>query len=40
MRVKYGIKKKKEKKKKSKKKKAKKIKIPQGLGKRDPKSIL
>lgn len=40
MRVKYGIKKKKEKKKKPKKKKPKKIKIPQGLSKKNPKSIL
>lgn len=40
MRVKYGIKKKKEKKKKPKKKKEPKVKIPQGLGKRDPEEIL
>jgi hypothetical protein len=37
MRVKYGIKKRKEKVAKRKPKKAKKIKIPQGLGKKDPK---
>lgn len=36
MRIKYGIKKRKEKKPKKKKKKEKKVKIPQGLGKRDP----
>jgi hypothetical protein len=37
MRVKYGIKKKADKKKKKpKKKKEKKVKIPQGLGKRNP----
>ena len=36
MRVKYGIKKRKEKKPKKKKKKEKKVKIPQGLGKREP----
>lgn len=40
MRVKYGIKKKKEKKPRKKNKKQKKIKIPQGLGKRDPKELL
>lgn len=40
MRVKYGIKKKKEKKKKQKKKKEPKVKIPQGLGKRDPEELL
>jgi hypothetical protein len=37
MRIKYGIKKKKEKKPKRKPKKDKKVKIPQGLGKKDPK---
>lgn len=37
MRVKYGIKKKKEKKPKKKAKKVKKIKIPQGLARKDPK---
>jgi hypothetical protein len=36
MRIKYGIKKKKEKKVKKNKKKEKKVKIPQGLGKRNP----
>lgn len=40
MRIKYGIKKKKEKKKKVVKKKENKVKIPQGLGKRDPKELL
>ena len=40
MRIKYGIKKKKDKKKKKKKKKEKKVKIPQGLAKKDPKEIL
>lgn len=40
MRIKYGIKKKKEKKPKKKAKKEKKVKIPQGLGKKDPKEIL
>lgn len=40
MRIKYGIKKKKDKKKKKKKKKEKKVKIPQGLAKKDPKDIL
>jgi hypothetical protein len=40
MRVKYGIKKKKEKKPKRKPKKVKKIKIPQGLGRKDPKELL
>jgi hypothetical protein len=40
MRIKYGIKKKKDKKKKKKKKKEKKVKIPQGLAKRDPKDLL
>ena len=40
MRVKYGIKKKKGKKASKKKKKEKKVKIPQGLGKRDPETIL
>jgi len=40
MRIKYGIKKKKDKKKKKSKKKEKKVKIPQGLGKKDPKDIL
>ena len=40
MRIKYGIKKKKEKKKKQKKKKEPKVKIPQGLGKRDPEDLL
>ena len=40
MRVKYGIKKKKEKKIKKKKKKEKKVKIPQGLGKRNPQDLL
>lgn len=37
MRIKYGIKKKKEKKPKRKPKKQKKVKIPQGLSKKDPK---
>lgn len=40
MRVKYGIKKRKEKKIKKKKKKEKKVKIPQGLGKKKPKDLL
>jgi len=40
MRIKYGIKKKKDKKKKKKKKKEKKVKIPQSLGKKDPKDLL
>ena len=40
MRVKYGIKKKKEKKARRPKKKVKKIKIPQGLGKRSPRDLL
>jgi hypothetical protein len=40
MRIKYGIKKKKDKKKKKKKKKEQKVKIPQGLAKKDPKEIL
>ena len=40
MRVKYGIKKKKEKKARKAKKKQKKIKIPQGLGKRSPRDLL
>jgi hypothetical protein len=40
MRVKYGIKKKKEKKIKKKKKKEKKVKIPQGLGKKKPEDLL
>lgn len=37
MRIKYGIKKKKGKKPKRKAKKVNKVKIPQGLGKKDPK---
>lgn len=40
MRVKYGIKKKKEKKPRKKAKKVKKIKIPQGLGKKNPNELL
>jgi hypothetical protein len=40
MRIKYGIKKKKEKKPRKKAKKAKKVKIPQGLGKRGPRELL
>jgi hypothetical protein len=40
MRVKYGIKKKKEKKARKPKKVVKKIKIPQGLGKKSPKELL
>jgi len=40
MRVKYGIKKRKEKKIKKKKKKEKKVKIPQGLGKKKPRDLL
>jgi hypothetical protein len=41
MRIKFGIKKKKEKrKKKAKKKGKKKTKIPMGLGKRDPRELL
>lgn len=40
MRVKYGIKKTKEKKPRKKAKKVKKIKIPQGLGRHDPKELL
>ena len=40
MRIKYGIKKKKDKKKKKAKKKEKRVKIPMGLGKKDPKDIL
>ena len=40
MRVKYGIKKKKEKKARKKAKKPKRVKIPQGLGRRNPKDLL
>lgn len=40
MRVKYGIKKKREKKPRRKVQKPKKIKIPQGLSKKDPKELL
>jgi hypothetical protein len=41
MRIKYGIRKKKEKrKKKAKKKSTKKVKIPFGLGKRDPRDLV
>jgi len=40
MRVKYGIKKKKEKKARRKAKKPKRVKIPQGLGRRSPRDLL
>jgi hypothetical protein len=40
MRIKYGLKKKKEGRRKAKKKKPKKVKIPMGLGKRNPKDLL
>lgn len=40
MRIKFGIRKKKQKKKKAKKKKTKKVKIPLGLGKKDPRQLL
>ena len=40
MRIKYGLKKKKDKKKKNPKKKEKKVKVPLGLNKRDPNEML